>query len=98
MNNETKHYYSSSGQLHRVDGPAVECENGTKYWCQNGQLHRLDGPAFEGANGEKIWFIRGEKMTKEIHTKKLATLSLPPLLNKVIEIDGFKYVLTALTK
>ncbi|RTL01318.1 MAG: hypothetical protein EKK57_05005 [Proteobacteria bacterium] len=93
MSDKTKRHYSSSGQLHRIDGPALECENGTKYWCQNGQLHRLDGPAYEGADGQNIWFIRGEKMTQEIHAKRLAALSLPPLLNKVVVIDGFKYIL-----
>ena len=44
------------GQLHRVDGPAVEYTNGTKLWCQNGQLHREDGPAVEHADGYKAWY------------------------------------------
>lgn len=30
------------GKFHRVDGPAVIAEDGTKYWYQYGKLHRED--------------------------------------------------------
>lgn len=45
--------------LHREDGPAVECSNGTKEWRFNGKPHREDGPAIERANGDKIWCFDG---------------------------------------
>jgi len=48
------------GQLHREDGPAVECNNGDKYWFRNGLLHREDGPAVEYNNGDKVWNYRGK--------------------------------------
>jgi hypothetical protein len=43
--------------LHRVDGPAVERTNGTKYWFVDDKYHRLDGPAVERTNGTKYWFV-----------------------------------------
>ena len=32
-------------QLHRVDGPAMEWNNGNYKWYQEGKLHRVGGPA-----------------------------------------------------
>ena len=63
-----KYYYSDgstsseidySKQLHRVDGPAIEHSNGTKYWYLNGRCHRVDGPAIEYSNGTKFWYLNG---------------------------------------
>ena len=51
---------NADGQLHRIDGPAVEYKDGTKEWWINGKLHRIDGPAVERANGTKAWYIDGE--------------------------------------
>jgi len=45
-----------NGELHRLDGPALESICGTKEWYQNGLRHRLDGPAIEYASGSKFWF------------------------------------------
>ena len=51
--------YIENKSLHRLDGPAVEYENGEKqYWAEN-KLHRLDGPALEHANGYKEYWIEG---------------------------------------
>jgi ribosomal protein L21E len=58
--NGTKEWYLN-GQLHREDGPAVECANGKKYWYLNGQRHREDGPAVECANGHKSWHLNGQR-------------------------------------
>ena len=52
--------YYQNGKCHRLDGPAVEYSDGTKYWYQNGFLHRLDGPAIEFSNGSKSWFQNGK--------------------------------------
>jgi len=52
------------GQLHRVDGPAIEWNNGYKYWYLKGQLHRVDGPAMEWADGSKEWYVNGEFIRK----------------------------------
>jgi len=47
-------------QLHREDGPAIECIDGYKAWYFYDQRHRLDGPAIEHANGYKLWFYHGQ--------------------------------------
>jgi hypothetical protein len=49
-----------NGQLHRSDGPAVECADGHREWYVNGKRHREDGPAVEHANGIRLWWINGQ--------------------------------------
>jgi len=51
----SKYWRNEKGQIHRLDGPAVEYNNGDKEWYQNGSLHRLDGPAKEHVDGRKVW-------------------------------------------
>jgi hypothetical protein len=41
-----KKYYKND-KLHRVDGPAIEYENGDGSWYIDGLLHREDGPAID---------------------------------------------------
>ena len=54
--NGSRRYYNADGQLHRMEGPAVEWEGGRR-WYQNGQLHRTDGPAVERSDGSVEWYI-----------------------------------------
>ena len=49
-----------NGQLHRVDGPAVEYSNGGKAWYLNGKYHRVDGPAVECSDGSEFWYLNGK--------------------------------------
>jgi hypothetical protein len=49
-----------NGELHRVDGPAIEWHYGTKEWYLNGDLHREDGPAVIYPDGTKLWCLNGE--------------------------------------
>lgn len=58
-------YYDYDRGLHRIDGPAIECNDGSKYWYINGKRHRVDGPAIEWADGYKAWYIDGKKITEE---------------------------------
>jgi len=74
-----KLWYNSKGHLHHVDGPAVECSDGSKVWYLNGKCHRLDGPAMETAKGNKLWYINGVNYTYsewiiEVRKKKLVIL------------------------
>ncbi len=55
----TKTWMNKNGRLHRLDGPAIERTDGTKYWYQNGLRHRSDGPAIEFPNGGKEWWLNG---------------------------------------
>ena len=61
-NEGTVYWYKDAKRtiLHREDGPAVECTDGSKYWYINGKQHREDGPAAEWSNGDKSWWINGE--------------------------------------
>lgn len=38
-------YVNSEGELHRLDGPALERKDGLCVWYKNGKRHRIDGPA-----------------------------------------------------
>jgi hypothetical protein len=51
-----RHWYNSSHQHHREDGPAIEYANGDLFWYYKGLLHREDGPAVILATGEEHWF------------------------------------------
>ena len=62
----TKRWYKDreNTTLHRLDGPAVEFENGDKFWYKDGKQHRdekdpytgLTLPAVEYKNGDKFWY------------------------------------------
>lgn len=60
-----------NGQLHRMDGPAIEMPDGSRGWFQNGLAHRTDGPALEypdniGYPGDlKQYWYRGERISEE---------------------------------
>ena len=60
-----------NGKLHRVDGPAVEEADGSKYWYINDQSHRVDGPAVELSNGTKSWWLNGELVSEEEFNLKM---------------------------
>lgn len=55
-----KTIYSLGGKKHRLDGPAVELENGGKEYWVNDKLHRIDGPACEYSNGDKEYWVNGK--------------------------------------
>jgi len=55
-------YYSDKEMTtsHRVDGPAIEYDDGSEEWYLNGEPHRVDGPAIEWASGYKSWNLNGK--------------------------------------
>ena len=55
-------WYNADGQSHRVNGPAIEYADGSKYWYVNGQRHRNDGPAIEWPDGMKSWYLNGKRV------------------------------------
>lgn len=57
--NGNRRWFNEKGQLHREDGPAVECSDGDKEWWIDGNKHRIDGPAVEGFDGTKCWYVNG---------------------------------------
>jgi hypothetical protein len=56
-----KFWRNKLGQLHRLDGPAIEWNDGEKLWYKNGKMHRIDGPAIENSSGSKEWWKNGKK-------------------------------------
>jgi len=47
------------GVPHRHGGPAIECEDGSRYWLWCGVYSRDDGPAVERADGSTAWYRDG---------------------------------------
>ena len=45
-----------NNKLHRINGPAIERENGYQAYYINGKCHRIDGPAITYASGRSLWF------------------------------------------
>jgi len=54
----TKRYYNDKEQLHRLDGPAVEFKDGTKYWYINGNNHRNIDPSNQWQYRIKYWCFK----------------------------------------
>jgi len=54
-------YTNSREQKHRLDGPAIEWMDGSKFWYKNGHWHRTDGPALIFAHGRKCWYVNGQQ-------------------------------------
>lgn len=79
-----KIWYSGT-KIHRVDGPAIECADGTKSWYINGERHRENGPAVEYPDGRKEWWIKGlpQDGFKRIISIPLVRRIYPQLLAKL---------------
>jgi len=75
--NGTKFYYKDRAMniRHRLNGPAVEWDDGSKMWYIDGKCHRLDGPAIISANGNKFWYVDGKPLTE----KQFLALTSPTL-------------------
>jgi hypothetical protein len=52
-----KRWLNKKGKLHRLDGPAIETDDGSQEWYVNGKLHRVGAPAAVTASGNKYWYI-----------------------------------------
>lgn len=52
-------YHNDKGQLHRIDGPAIEWVNGTKEWWLNGMCHNLHGLAIRRPDGSGEYWVNG---------------------------------------
>lgn len=57
----TKRWFNSKGQLHRVDGPAIEDIDGGQHWYINNLLHRVDGPARYLPGYSHSWWYEGKR-------------------------------------
>jgi hypothetical protein len=53
----------STERDHRLQGPAIEWDDGSKDWYKHGDMHRVNGPAYERSGGYREWWVDGYKMT-----------------------------------
>jgi hypothetical protein len=92
----SKFYYKNKKMtiLHREDGPAVECADGSKVWCFNGKVHREDGPAAIYSDGYKSWYLNGERLSEEEFNEKTSkeiVLTMDEIAAKLgIEVSKLK--------
>ncbi len=49
-------FWTEGGELHRLDGPAIEEMGGRWTWCQHGKLHRDGAPALYTKDGYRAWY------------------------------------------
>jgi len=59
------YYYNKDGELHNLNGPAVEYFDGYKAYYVNGLRHRLDGPARIFSDGNIEYYVNGKYLLKE---------------------------------
>jgi len=55
------------GRFHRIDGPALVYNHGSKYWFVNGLHHRLDGPAYIRFDGYTEWWVNDYEITNDVN-------------------------------
>jgi hypothetical protein len=79
-------------QLHREDGPAIDCDDGYKCWYIKDRLHREDGPAVECANGQKVWYLDGQQYREDTYKAEMAQRN-NTCNGKVVTIEGKQYEL-----
>lgn len=58
-------YKNEKGDLHRIDGPAINYEDRHEQWLINGELHREDGPAIIHLSNNTEYWLRDNWYTKE---------------------------------
>lgn len=65
-------------KLHRLDGPAIQWDDGCYVWCKDGKLHREDGPACYWPLNSKTeeWFYEGEYIDVETNKQFLSWVKL----------------------
>jgi hypothetical protein len=64
----SKEWYKNN-ELHRINGPAIEYDNGNTTWYKNGKKHRLDGPALDWKHS-RLWIVNGKEITNWINFYK----------------------------
>ena len=90
--NGDKEWYLN-GELHRVDGPALEWADGSKAWYLNGERHREDGPAFECFSGYNSWWLNSKSYTESDYNTEMAKRN-DTCNGKIVTIEGKQYELT----
>jgi len=74
-------YINERGEYHRLDGPAIEWNNGDKSWWINGKLHREDSPAIERNDGYKAWYLNDKNYSEEGWKQEVIKIKLKRILD-----------------
>jgi hypothetical protein len=74
-------YYNEKGKIHRLDGPAIEHQDGTKQWFINGKLHREDGPAIEWSDSDISWYLNGVYYFEDEWEQEVTKIKLKRILD-----------------
>jgi hypothetical protein len=83
------YWFNENGQLHRLNGPAIEYSSGSEQWYQNGKRHRTDGPAVEWSDNYKEYWIDDVYLTEEEFNNRNK-----PCFGKKVVVDGVEYTLS----
>lgn len=63
----TEYYFE--GNLHRIEAPAEERQDGSALWYQHGKRHRIGGPAVTYPNGDKHWWFKNRFHRTDGHAR-----------------------------
>ncbi len=74
-------YINDRGEYHRLDGPAIEWNNGDRSWWINGERHREDGPAVETTSGYKAWYLNDKNYSEEEWKQEISKIKLKRILD-----------------
>lgn len=80
--------YRRGKLLHRRDGPAVECSDGTYMWFYNESLHRDWGPAVLNTSGEEEYYIHGRQVPRPTSTWRIDKIKFFGLQQVTLQVDG----------
>ena len=58
----TTSYRLPDGTRHRIDGPAIEYDDGSWAWFYKGDLHKVNGPAlFNSEDNEYYFYVEDQR-------------------------------------
>jgi hypothetical protein len=67
MRDEFKVERDGNGRLHKIDGPAIQYDNGDGTWYFHGKNHRIDGPAVDWPSKNYfVYYIHRTEYSEEV--------------------------------
>jgi hypothetical protein len=69
--------------VHKISGPAIEYNSGSKCWYKNGIAHRENGPAKEYNDGSKYWYLNGIEYNEKEYWKLINLKNKSRVLNDI---------------
>lgn len=63
--------HPETGDLHRIEGPAIEWFSGAKEYWQFGVPHRVEGPALVWSDGSVEYYLEGRQFSESSFKERL---------------------------